>query len=120
MAEVRHGAGAVRSMTTRHDAASYEQRLETIKQAVHNVLGGAGKLIHAVVDEEGRPDLSQWMTPHGPRLGAFELEVQSRRTGCLRVRGWLIDTSLRRRHPSAAATHHLAERDDAYVITTTC
>ena len=56
-------------MTTKHAAEKYQLYTSRLRAIVTKVVGAAG--IVQVVPE----DATQWQTPHGARLGAFELQL---------------------------------------------
>ena len=56
-------------MTTKHAAKKYQEYLSKLRGVVETVVGAAG-VVHVVP-----ADTTQWQTPHGPRLGAFELQL---------------------------------------------
>ncbi|KAL1523125.1 hypothetical protein AB1Y20_018081 [Prymnesium parvum] len=76
MAEVRHGHQT--GMTTKHEANKYQTYLEKLRSIVSRVVGDAAVVI--VVPG----DATQWQTPHGPRLGAFELQLFFKEQGMLK------------------------------------
>lgn len=67
ISQVRHGQRG--GMTTKHEANKYQLYLDRLRAIVDKVVGEAGVVISVPSDP------TKWQTPHGPRLGAFELQL---------------------------------------------
>ncbi|KAL3929754.1 MAG: hypothetical protein SGPRY_001824 [Prymnesium sp.] len=76
ISQVRHGQRG--GMTTKHEANKYQLYLDRLRAIVDKVVGEAGVVISVPTDP------TQWQTPHGPRLGAFELQLFYTEQGSLR------------------------------------
>jgi hypothetical protein len=78
--EVRYDCPPGGSMTTRHDGAKYERYVEQVRALVETALGPRGVFVCVPADRARAASGSSsyeahWQTPHGPRLGAFELQA---------------------------------------------
>ncbi|KOO24777.1 hypothetical protein Ctob_006310 [Chrysochromulina tobinii] len=78
--EVRYDCPPGGSMTTRHDGAKYERYVEQVRAVVETALGPRGVFVCVPADRARAASGSSsyeahWQTPHGPRLGAFELQA---------------------------------------------